>query len=268
MEPIHILSLGAGVQSSTLALMAAMGEITPMPKAAIFADTKAESFKVYGWLNWLETQLPFPVYRVTAGSLFQVIGQSRKKGRWPIMPIPAFIQMENGKPAPANRSCTQDYKIIPIRRKVRKLAGLFRKRSPLVPVVTQWIGISTDEAHRMKPSRETWIQHRWPLIEAEMSRNDCLAWMAEHSFPQPPKSSCTFCPYHDKAQWLEVKGDPESWAQAIEVDRRIRTLWHGRVPSEMFLHRSLVPLDQVALESETDHKRDPFGDECEGICGV
>ena len=42
-EPIHILSLGAGVQSSTLALMAAAGEVTPMPVAAIFADTHAES---------------------------------------------------------------------------------------------------------------------------------------------------------------------------------------------------------------------------------
>ncbi len=35
-EPIHIISLGAGVQSSTMALMAAHGKITPMPKCAIF----------------------------------------------------------------------------------------------------------------------------------------------------------------------------------------------------------------------------------------
>lgn len=39
----HVLSLGAGVQSSTIALMAAAGEITPMPDAAIFADTSAEA---------------------------------------------------------------------------------------------------------------------------------------------------------------------------------------------------------------------------------
>ena len=39
-EPLHIISLGAGVQSSTMALMAACGEITPMPTAAIFADTQ------------------------------------------------------------------------------------------------------------------------------------------------------------------------------------------------------------------------------------
>ena len=50
----HVLSLGAGVQSSTLALMAAAGEVTPMPDAAIFADTQAEPAGVYRWLDWLE----------------------------------------------------------------------------------------------------------------------------------------------------------------------------------------------------------------------
>jgi len=36
---LRALSLGAGVQSTTLALMAAHGEIGPMPDCAIFADT-------------------------------------------------------------------------------------------------------------------------------------------------------------------------------------------------------------------------------------
>ena len=35
----NVLNLGAGVQSSTLALMAATGAITPMLDFAIFADT-------------------------------------------------------------------------------------------------------------------------------------------------------------------------------------------------------------------------------------
>ena len=68
-DPMHILSLGAGVQSSTLALMAAKGEVGPMPMAAIFSDTQAEPKEVYDWLDWLEKQLPYPVYRVTAGNL-------------------------------------------------------------------------------------------------------------------------------------------------------------------------------------------------------
>ena len=64
---MNIISLGAGVQSSTMALMAAHGEIGPMPDCAIFADTGDEPKKVYEWLDWLEKQLPFPVYRVQRG---------------------------------------------------------------------------------------------------------------------------------------------------------------------------------------------------------
>ena len=60
MDKLTILSLGAGVQSSVMALMAARGEITPMPDCAIFADTQSEPKEIYDWLDWLETQLAFP----------------------------------------------------------------------------------------------------------------------------------------------------------------------------------------------------------------
>lgn len=49
---LRILSLGAGVQSTTMALMAAHGEIGPMPDCAIFADTqwgKTSHVPIYGW---------------------------------------------------------------------------------------------------------------------------------------------------------------------------------------------------------------------------
>lgn len=59
-----VLSLGAGVQSSCLALMAANGKLGQMPIAAVFADTGDEPKTVYKWLEYLGTQLPFPVYRV------------------------------------------------------------------------------------------------------------------------------------------------------------------------------------------------------------
>ena len=59
----EVISLGAGVQSSVMALKAACGELTPMPELAIFADTQYEPSAVYEHLAWLETQLPFPVQR-------------------------------------------------------------------------------------------------------------------------------------------------------------------------------------------------------------
>ena len=52
---LRVLSLGAGVQSSTLALMIEKGEI-PMVEAAIFADTGGEPAVVYKWLDWLSAE--------------------------------------------------------------------------------------------------------------------------------------------------------------------------------------------------------------------
>jgi len=61
--PSHVvLSLGAGVQSSTVALLAKHGEL-PMPLAAVFADTGIEPAATYRHLDWLATVLPFPIVR-------------------------------------------------------------------------------------------------------------------------------------------------------------------------------------------------------------
>ena len=41
-KPLQIISLGAGVQSTALMIMAERGEITPKPDFAIFSDTQTE----------------------------------------------------------------------------------------------------------------------------------------------------------------------------------------------------------------------------------
>src|SRR6185295_6449323 len=113
-EPVHIISLGAGVQSSTMALMAAHGEISPMPAAAIFADTMSEPDGVYRWLDWLEKQLPFPVERVSKGSLRDeaLRMKTTKDGRiYSRTDIPFFTQRPDGQKGKTRfRSCTSDYK--------------------------------------------------------------------------------------------------------------------------------------------------------------
>jgi len=136
-KPMQIISLGAGVQSSTLSLMAARGEITPMPDAAIFSDTKAEPKAVYEWLGWLEKQLPFPVYRVSKGDLAAdglVVHTSKKSGKTYIKSlIPAFTLQPDGKRGLLGRKCTADYKVKAIISKIRELVtdsaiGEWRKK--------------------------------------------------------------------------------------------------------------------------------------------
>jgi hypothetical protein len=260
---LNVISLGAGVQSSTMALMAAHGEITPMPDCAIFADTGAEPQKVYEHLNWLESVLPYRVHRVHRGNLRdEIYGWTRGENR--IDARPPFFTEGGGM---LRRQCTQDYKVMPLREKQRELIGLRKgQRGPDQVAAFVWIGISTDEATRMKPSRDRYFAMRWPLIEAGISRNDCLRWLAQNGYPKPPKSACTFCPYHDDAMWRDMRAnDPESWADAVAVDAAIRR-GDGQ---QWFVHRSLLPLDQVDLRTAEDAGQlSMFNEECEGMCGV
>jgi hypothetical protein len=266
---LRVISLGAGVQSTTLALMAAHGEIGPMPDCAIFADTGWEPKPVYDHLAWLVSPgvPPFPVHIVSAGNIRDGLARGAQGARW--ASIPAFTKTATGETGMIRRQCTKEYKIVPIRRKVRELTGLAGKRSPDHPVVEQWIGISLDEVVRMKMSFEPWQVNRWPLIEQRMTRRDCLRWLEKHGYPTPPKSACIGCPYHSDAVWRQIRDDdPQAWADAVAMDRQIRTGFRN-LRGEVFLHRSCVPLDEADLKARQDKGQlDLFTDECDGMCGV
>lgn len=239
------------MQSSTLALMMAKGEIEPC-QHAIFADTQWEPRAVYDWLGWLEKQLPFPVHRVTQGSLRAAVMRQVNATGGRFASVPWHMPGAMGR-----RQCTREYKIDPLRRKMRELVG---KRGH----VQVCIGISVDEAHRMKPSRNQWQHHTWPLIDLRMTRGDCIAWMARNGYPTPPKSSCLGCPYHSDEQWQEIKRVPDEWADVVAVDAAIRVV--PKMRKQQFMHRSCKPIDQVQFTNEA--QIDLWGNECEGMCGV
>ena len=121
----------------------------------------------------------------------------------------------------------------------------------------------------MKPAREAWQAMRWPLIEKRMARWDCLRWMERNGYPRPPKSSCTFCPFHSDEQWRALT--PEEFAEAAEVDSRLRSRppKDYRTKGTLFLHRSCKPLAEVDLSTAEDRGQlNLFINECEGMCGV
>ena len=261
---MNVISLGAGVQSSVMALMAADGELGPMPDCAIFADTQFEPAAVYAHLDWLETQLPFPVHRVTAGDIrTDAVSGTNTTGQ-NFSSIPFFLSGSGM----ARRQCTKEYKIVPIRRKISEL--LVGKKTP--GAVRQWIGISTDEAARMKPSGVKYVESVWPLIDVGMSRQDCLRWFEKRYQDRPlAKSACMGCPYRNDAGWRDMKiNDPVSFADAVSFDKSIRN--SGQLKSdqkEMFVHRSCKPLDEVDFRNLEDMGQiNMFNEECEGMCGI
>lgn len=266
-EPkLRVISLGAGVQSTTMALMAAHGEIGPMPDCAIFADTGWEPKAVYEHLERLEAALPFPVHRVAGGNIKDHILRNTNKTGQRFASVPWFTA--NG--GMGRRQCTREFKVDPLARKQRELLGYQPRQRIPARSIEVWIGISMDEAIRMKPARNTWQINRWPLIELDMNRRACIAWLAAHGW-DAPKSACIGCPYHSDAMWRDMRDNrPDEWADAVATDRALRDGGTSRgMKHHQFMHAQRVPLDEVDLRTAEDRGQlNFFINECEGMCGV
>ena len=280
---LTVLSLGGGVQSSVMALMA--GESLPptgsggafdsIPDCAIFADTHWEPPSVYEHIEWLAGHLPFPLYVVDNGRSLRedVKALTNHSDSRNYVDIPVYLKGREGESdGIGRRQCTDNYKIRPIRRRIREMLGLRpRQRVPAGTTVELWLGISTDEAIRMKDSRDRWITNRYPLIEAGMSRKDCADWW-EARYDRPlERSACVACPFQSRSRWVETKRRwPELFAEAVEIDARMRGgLAFAKEP---YLHMTRKPLAEAVALDEVEmgagEQADGFGNECEGHCGV
>ena len=294
---LRVISLGAGVQSSVLALMAARGEIKDAEDKpikidfAIFADTGWEPKSVYEHLIWLKEEIsksrfPFIITKASVKDIYERRGSCQKS--WKIqehllkgknstgqdfVTVPVFVLNGEKKRGLAKRQCTREYKLDPIRLRVRQLMGIgWRKPFPKNKWVEQWLGISYDEITRMKDSRDLWCKNRFPLIDQKLRRADCRQWFAQN-YPNRflPRSACIGCPLRTDKEWRDMKeNDPESWEEAVKLDKALRNGSRSeKFSGEIYLHNSFKPLDEVNFAckiSKTRHRA--FLEECEGLCGV
>jgi hypothetical protein len=152
----NVLNLGAGVQSSRIALGQIKGEL-PKCDAWVFADTKWEPKAVYenvAWLKSLAIEHGVVFAQVTVGDLRQDaidFRQARKSSDGKrYASIPTFIKRLDGKQGRVKRQCTREYKIDPIERWIkRELLGMKpRQRFAKDVLVRQWFGISSNEPTR------------------------------------------------------------------------------------------------------------------------
>jgi hypothetical protein len=238
-----------------------------MPVAAIFADTQDEPSEVYRHLEWLKAQLAFPVHVVTAGKLSKRLLDGYEGARMP------FFIKAGGM---STRQCTREFKVRPIRRKVRELLGVGPRGHVPPNSVTQWIGISTNEADRCKPSGVNYIVNTFPLLNdhVEMSRWDCEDWLWKEYRIRAPKSACKQCPYQEPERLLRLQQtDAADFSELCEFDANLRTPEQiKRFRGELYVHSSCVPLVQIDLKSvvaaREDRNLNLFTNECEGMCGV
>ena len=265
---LRVLSLGAGVQSSTVLFKMLENKIK-MADVAIFADTGNEPKEVYDYLKYLinVTKDKLPIHIVSSGNIVDDALATKEKGTnkgFITMPIYAIDDL--GKKSLGRRQCTNNYKIQPINKEVRKILNVKTLRGKNIEMI---MGISTDEIQRARKPHTQWQINYYPLIEMDMSRHDCKHYVKETNVKQPPRSACIVCPYHSNDEWQHLKDNyPEEFKQAVEFDRAIRDVAKDK-NIKNYLHSSFIPLDQVNFKKKLDiYQGSLFDDECQGMCGV
>lgn len=280
MKKLKIISLGCGVQSTTLYFMSSRGAL-PRTDYAIFADPGAESAKTYAYvkylLEWQRKNDGIPIIVTGKKSIYQDILTGRN-GTSKFFPIPAYTVGKDGQEGMLRRACTEEYKIRIVNKAIRKLQGIPSPKR-MAPAEV-WVGITTDEAQRMRFTQLAWETRVYPFLgyrvdrrdafrvpePLRFSRADCINWLTSYSLRIPPKSACIFCPFLGDARWLDMKrNEPEEFERAVILDRAIRDSTGNGVKQPAYLHRSCVPLDQVNFRED---QLDLFDNCNSGHCGI
>ncbi|MFF0725177.1 hypothetical protein [Streptomyces sp. NPDC004134] len=258
------------MQSTALLLLAAEGRL-PKWDAAIFADVGWEPKSVYDHLDRLcrEVAEPagIPVYRVRhkpRGGGERISGNLRADSLTPgaFVRMPVFVRNREGSGAAmVRRQCTDEYKVKPVKAKIRALLGYPHPTPvPAGVFVEQAIGISRDEFTRAKDADVRYLRNVFPLLDLDgaadgrpgWTRTDCLRYLRAHGWGQTPKSACIGCPFHGNRQWRELRDEhPQEWADAVDFDRQLRTLQLRGIKEAPYLHRSLIPLERAPIDRVT-----------------
>ena len=189
----YILSLGAGQQSSAMAIMIANKD----PRLeeywgidCVFADTGGEHPKTYVFLKELE-----PYLKKRGMKIIHV--QNKKETLYD-----NFIRYKS-VPMMLYRYCTVHWKIKPIEKVLDK-------------DIIYLIGYTIEEKKRAKKLVGNRIT---PLIDIGYTRNDCIKEIRKVGLKVPPKSGCYFCSFQKKKEWQKLyKENPELFKKCQELE--------------------------------------------------
>jgi hypothetical protein len=254
-KPIY-WSFGAGTQSIAIALLIEEGKL-PIPDRAIMADTGGEMTEVWDYKKkYIDPLLAKKGLEIEIAP--HTLATVDMYGHNGDLLIPAYTK--TGK---LPTFCSKEWKAYVVR---RYIGG--HENNP--DGVIMWLGMSTDEVWRMKPSGVQWIEHQWPLCDMpvaskyniRMNRTECRNYILSKGYPDPPHSACVWCPHLDDTQWARMKKYSSSdFERAKKVQREI---YNKDTKGGVWLHESRKNLDMIDFSLSQGKL---FPDECEtGYC--
>jgi len=231
-------SYGGGVQTAAIAVLILQNRL-PIPDIAIIADTTRELSSTWEYLDTVVQPALDKIGLQILIASHEFADVDIYNGRQVL--IPAFTEnRQTGETTRMPTFCSLEWKRDAINRCLRAMG---------INKTDMWLGISMDEVERMKPSAVDWVRVVFPLIEMiPLDRKECIALVEDFGWPTPPRSRCWMCPNQSSKMWLEMAEElPEEFDKAVQFEQEIQLL-----APNVFLHRSLHPLDEAILGSEEE----------------
>lgn len=271
---MKILSFGAGMQSTALALMSCENAIfktqkhplVPIYDAVIICDLGLEP-------PWVKTQMDFVerscrsagiFYKVLDTPLYQDFLENFGERR--TVSIPWWTLKDDGHKSKMPRNCTLDYKVNAITKYVRwELLG-YRKGQRLKPddikAHEMHMGFSLEESRRCHENPHKLFVNKFPLVDMGWERKDSYKYILEVWGLDTKASACAFCPFHRNYFFQYVKQNhQETYDAILKVDHTLRDK-NPKPPmdSDLFISRSRKRIEDLTPEDCEDA-------ECFEYCG-
>lgn len=236
-------SCGGGRQSAALAVLIVQGKV-PKPDIAVIVDTEREKSSTwdyyYSILKPAMAEVGVDLKRIYKSD-FATVDLYRNDD----LLIPAFTN-KNGTIGKFPTYCSNEWKQRVVRRYLRSVG---------VKQCDLYLGISINEADRMKDSGLQWLRHVYPLIDLELSVDDCIEVVRAVGWPQATPSACWMCPNQNQAEWLAMSDADFNAAQAFERKAQERDPF-------VYLTRTGVPLTRESVAGANSHTLDHCGPHC------
>lgn len=271
---MKILSFGAGMQSTALALMSCENAVqvpapyplVPVYDAVIFCDLGLEP-------PWVKAQMEFTKRACeNAGIPFYVLDTPLYKdftenfGERRAISIPWWTLGNDGHKSKMPRNCTIDYKVDRISKFVRWELLRYRKGQRLRPEDVKGhemhMGFSAEEARRCKESKSPMFVNKFPLVDMGLTRADNYKYILEEWGLNTKASACAFCPFHKNFFYQYIReNEPETYQAVVGVDHLLRDK-NPKPPmdSDLFISRSRKRIEDLTPADCNDA-------ECFEYCG-
>ena len=223
-KTIHIINLGLGVNSTAILALIKLNKLKLSNPICVFADVGAEKKETYEYLEFLKKVSPLPI---------NIVKSDEKAGS-----LLDYCKKNEILPQRFMRWCTDRWKRKPLE-VFRK--SIVKKGDEDFKIV---IGIAEDEKKRAR----RWMNDKnasFPLIDLQMTRQDCINVIKEVGWKVPVKSGCWFCPFAPLDEFVALKkNNRKQYEELCEMERKcllkckkIKGWFNDKYPLDQLLAR-------------------------------